>query len=184
MSEVNKVKFNLCQVVSSDDLNMNADAVLSKLEHIPEMLIFSHNQPQFVIMTLQQYDLYTSKTETPVQRSIKDGKIVSKASEVKIGVFVRESIRKLIHENTLPRSEIEHLTDAGYCSATFGLSYPVLKPYDSSRPFDEQKRDSNNKYNRYYNFILDSTYGQYLLCSQWVEQLHRSRFEKWLSQWK
>lgn len=184
MSEVDKVKFNLRQVVSSDELNVDADIVLSKLEEIPEMLIFSHNQPQFVIMTLQQYDLYTSKTETSVQRSSKDGEIASKEPEVKIGAFVRESIRKLIHENALPCSEIEHLTDAAYCSATFGLSYPVLKPYDSSRPFDEQKRDSNNKYNRYYNFILDSTYGQYLLCSQWVEQLHRSHFEKWLSRWK
>lgn len=184
MSEVDKVKFNLCQVVSSDELNVDADAVLSKLEDIPEMLIFSHNQPQFIIMTLQQYEHYTSKIETPTQRTLKNGEGTSKIPGVKIGVFVRESIRKLLHENTLPRSEIEHLTDAAYCSATFGLSYPVLKPYDSSRPFDEQKRDSNNKYNRYYNFILDSTFGQYLLCSQWVEQLHRSRFEKWLSQWK
>lgn len=178
------MKFNLCQVVPSDELNVDADAVLSKLEDIPEMLIFSNNQPQFVIMTLQQYDLYTSKNEVPSQRSFKDREIESKTPEVKIGVFVRESIRKLIQESALPRSEIEHLTDAAYCSSTFGISYPVLKPYDSSRPFDEQKRDSNNKYNRYYNFILDSTHGQYLLCSQWVEQLHRLRFEKWLSRWK
>ena len=177
------MNFSLSQIVSSDELNIDAELISDKLKDTPEILLFSENKPQFVIMSLEQYDLYTSPKQFTKTIPSKDNTTNSTDHNIKIGVFVKNSMRKLLSENLLPLPEIRNLTDAEYCSAVFGLSYPVLKEYDSSRPFDEQKRDANNKYNRYYNFTLNSSYGQYLLCSQWVEQLHRYRFEKWLSMW-
>ena len=174
------MNFNVNQVVSSSDLNIDVETIMLKLEDISEMLVFSDNQPKFIVMSLQQYAHYVTPKEASNQ---KDPMTKEAGCAVKIGAFVRESMQRLISNNLLPPAEITNLTDAAYCSTTFGLSYPVFRPYDSSRPLAEQKRDANNKYNRYYNFILDSQYGKYLLCSQWVEPLHRARYEKWLKQW-
>lgn len=81
-------------------------------------------------------------------------------------------------EEAFSPEEVVRLQDTAYCTRVFGLSFPVLKQYNSSLPFDAQKRDANG-YNRFYNYLLDIAGEQFLLCSQFTE-LHRERFIKWM----
>ena len=71
------------------------------------------------------------------------------------------------------------MTTSEYSAEVFNLNIPALKMVNKSQSLDEQKRDQRG-YNRYYNFTLKAYGQEYLLCSQWVEYLHREKFEKWL----
>lgn len=169
------MEFNIEQIVTAEELFLDVEIIKSKLQQCPEILVFNNNQPQFLICTL-----------SGTSGSRRDGRTVTTSlgagKDMKIGALVKENMRKLCYQNVLSEEEVMNLTNPKYSSDTFNLSFPVLKEYDPTLPFDEQKRDAKG-YNRYYNSPITVHSKQYLLCSQWVENLHRKQLEAWLEKW-
>ena len=172
---VGSVEIEINKIIPADELAINSDIVLDRLADISELIVFNNNQPQFVIMSMDNY--LSHMKDRPI-RTI----YTTDSSVQKIGRYVQDAIKRLFDLKNLTKDELENLCDASYCTDTFGLSFPVLKMYDSSISFDNQKRDSNG-YNRYYNYLLNANGVDYLLSSQWVEALHRERFERWYLHW-
>lgn len=170
------MEINISKIVSADELSIDTDLVLERLGETSEIFVFEHNQPQFIIMTLESY------YSRPNQPSIKVVN-VEDPSKQKIGKLVQESLRRLFYKHRLPQDEINRLASEEYSKQVFNLNFPLLKEYNSALPFDEQKRDSKG-YNRYYSFTLSANDKQYLVCSQWIEHLHREQYESWLSKWE
>ena len=160
----------------AEELAIDTETVRKKLEASPRIAVIDRNRPQFVILTL---DAYRSLTAASGSRQ-EDG--CSAGGGQKIGKYVQETMRRLLQEGRLPSEELQRLTTPDYASATFHLHYPVLKRYEETVPFPVQKCDKNG-YNRYYNFLLSAGTDRYLLCSQWVEPLHRRYYEAWLRRW-
>ena len=156
------------KIISADELQLHVDLIRKELQQRPELIVFGQNHPQFIIMSISQYKQYQNAKSKPD---------VPMVDTRKIGKLVQEEMKRLANEEAFPPEEVVRLQDAAYCTQVFGLSFPVLKQYCSSLPFDVQKRDANG-YNRYYNYLLDIAGEQFLLCSQWTD-IHRERFIKW-----
>ena len=75
--------------------------------------------------------------------------------------------------------EISGFLDLFYCKNIFGLSYPLLKELKPEEDVDSAKRDSKG-YNRYYETVIEVNSKRYLICSQWVEELHRISLNQWV----
>ncbi len=170
--------FSSNSILPADELSLDVELIQNRLSESSELVIFENNQPQFVIMTMEQYEAYIVRT-VPISSDVRTSAAQSK---LKIGRLVQESLRRLFYKDMLPESEILNLTSPEYSNSVFGLNFPVLKKYEPTLAFEDQKRDVNG-YNRYYNFTLSHKSTQYLRCSQWIERLHRERFEIWLQQW-
>lgn len=99
--------------------------------------------------------------------------------EMKIGVYVRQSISRLIKEGKLSTQEIQRLLQLEYSKRTFNINYPALKAYDREVTLDKQRNVGG--YPRYYADRYFINGKEYLLCNHWVEKLSRSYFEKWLT---
>jgi hypothetical protein len=103
-------------------------------------------------------------------------------NDFKIGKMVRTLVTKFIQDEKLTESEIELMTQIAYSREVFKLNFAVLKTVDkdiSHVQLDELKRDSKG-YNRYYDTPVTIGNSKHLICSQWVENLHKAAFEKWL----
>jgi len=100
-------------------------------------------------------------------------------NKVKVGKLARNTIRQFIEEKVINQEEILRLQDLKYSKDNFNLSYPVLKLVDKNSPIETQRNDSNG-YPRYYSATVSSYGRMYLICSQWVEKLHRDKLEKWI----
>ena len=99
--------------------------------------------------------------------------------EVKIGKMMKGLLEKLIQNNMLSEYELEHMQQERYSKLTFNLNLPVLKVVKDGEVADIVKRDSNG-YNRYYDTVIYANKTQYLICSQWVEGLHKTNVESWI----
>lgn len=170
------MEININKIVSADELALDTQIIHNKLNEESEIIVFENNMPQFVIISLENYSGKKQNTSFPVHNE-------TQFSSLKIGKYVQESMKRLFYEKKLNESEIERLTTNSYSNNIFNLNFAVLKKYDPAIPFDEQKRDTKG-YNRYYSFMLSAYGNQYLLCSQWVEYLHREKFEDWLARWE
>lgn len=104
---------------------------------------------------------------------------VIEKDDMKIGKTVRYLMTRFLQGGYLSDSEIKSMTNEEYSKRTFNINFQVLKIVDENVPIDEQKRDHRG-YNRYYDSPIKVENRQYLLCSQWVENLHRKAFERWL----
>ncbi|EJG1709571.1 addiction module antitoxin [Vibrio parahaemolyticus] len=92
---------------------------------------------------------------------------------------ITESIQYLVEER-LSLSEIDNLTQLGYCRTAFGLSFPVLKISKTARPEDVRRtaKDAKGR-NRYSTTKVAQRDGQtYLICTQWTDR-HRPAFVRW-----
>jgi len=165
--------FSFDKIISSDDVLIDVQVILELLEQKPELWVFDNNQPQFVIVRPDDASI------TKVMSS-EYGK--SEVSKMKIGKFVQEAFRKLFHANILPPDELISLTSPEYSKIHFNLNFSVLKEYNPKQTLDIQKRDDKG-YNRYYGYLLSAYNKEYLLSSQWIENLHRGKFEQWFKQW-
>ena len=92
------------------------------------------------------------------------------ANHVKIGKFVRASIKKLIKEGKLTNKEILNLQKVDYCQRVFNTSFEVLRMSSKSRLDDLG-------YPRYYAKEITPNYW---LSSQWYEH-QRESFTKWMN---
>jgi len=165
--------FSFDKIISSDDVLIDVPAILELLEQKSELWLFDNNKPQFVIVRPDEASITNAI-------STEDGK--SEAPKMKIGKFVQETFRKLLYASILPLDELTRLTSPEYSKSHFNLNFSVLKEYNPKQTLDSQKRDDKG-YNRYYDYLLFAYNKQYLLSSQWVENLHRGKFQQWLMQW-
>ena len=97
---------------------------------------------------------------------------------VRIGKKARNLIKFLIHEGMVDDDEFNLMQDEKYSKKVFNMNFPVLKEVRKDIDFKDQKKDKNG-YNRYYDTILTFKGREYILCSQWVENLHREALENW-----
>ncbi len=169
------MKIDISKIVSADELALDTSLIKNKLDEQEELIVFNNNQPQFVIMTLERLKTQNNNVSQKYE--------IPKNEFVKIGKFVQDTFRRFMSSNKLPEDEIKRLCDSDYSYNSFNLNFPVLKLYDDMISFNEQKRDANG-YNRYYNFILNAYGHHYLLCSQFVEYLHRKKLEIWIERWE
>lgn len=100
-------------------------------------------------------------------------------NELKIGKMTRILISKFLQERIITDEEIELMQDANYSKEVFNLNFSFLKEVNKNLEFDQQKRDQKG-YNRYYDTVISVQGKEYIFCSQWVENLHKAAFEKWL----
>lgn len=167
------MEIDITKIVSAKELKLDLELIKSKLIEKEEIVVFENNQPQFIISSIDNFK--NNKLQPPSNSA--------QTQSTKIGKYVQEMMRKLFFSNSLSDEKLTNLTSENYSKSMFNLSFPVLKEVNPSLPIDEQKRDSRG-YNRYYDFTLQANGKQYLLCSQWVEHLHREKFENWVSNFK
>lgn len=98
---------------------------------------------------------------------------------MKIGKTVRYLLTRFLQGEHLTENEVRSMTDEEYSKRIFNINFQVLKEVDENASIDEQKRDQRG-YNRYYDSPIGMGNKKYLLCSQWVDNLHRKAFERWL----
>lgn len=101
---------------------------------------------------------------------------------MKVGIVVKESMKKLFANNLVDDTEMERLLCPDYSKRTFNINYPVLKKYDKSLPMSEQC--NVNGYPRYYAKLYITHGNDYLLCNDWYEDKNRSYFTAWLCKWQ
>ena len=89
----------------------------------------------------------------------------------KIGQLANSVVRSMLEGGCCGEDEIQQLLDAGYSKQVFNLNYPFLTTGSI--------RDANGR-NRYYATALRINGKMYYLCSQWVEDNHRSRLDQWI----
>lgn len=113
--------------------------------------------------------------------SVLNSEMVSENEEydVKIGKMMRGIVSKLIQNNMLSSSTIEQMQTAEYSKNVFNLNFPVLKIVKAGEIKDKAKRDAKG-YNRYYRDSVWFDGREYLICSQWVDNLHKDYAEKWV----
>lgn len=99
--------------------------------------------------------------------------------DVKIGKMMRGIITKLIQNKMLSSYVIEQMQTTKYAKNTFNLNFPVLKLVKIGETKEEAKRDAKG-YNRYYGDSVWIDGREYVICSQWVDNLHKDYAEKWV----
>jgi len=134
---------------------------------------------------LDEDTLETAKNiiENEVQNSsqviVDDNYEIEDENEVKIGKMARTLISRFLQELVITDEELNLMKDENYSKEVFNLNFPVIKEVVKNIEFDQQKRDQKG-YNRYYDTVISVRGKDYILCSQWVENLHKDAFEKWL----
>lgn len=99
--------------------------------------------------------------------------------EVKIGKMVKGMLTTLLRSNAISVNEINDMLTEQYSKSTFNLNFTVLKEVLPGQKKDDLKKDSKG-YNRYYDSTVMSYGREFLICSQWVDVLHKDKVEKWV----
>lgn len=145
---------------------------------------------ELFLRSYQMYNMFSGEVSRTRQKSkirynTLDKVIESNLSdetlkELKIGKLVQTTMKNLFKTEKMTQDEIDKMTQDNYSKQVFNANIPVLKEVPDGGNINELKRDANN-YPRYYNYTI-SIYGKrYLLFSQWIERLHRSYYESWVS---
>lgn len=98
---------------------------------------------------------------------------------IKIGKMMKGILTKLIQNGMLSDEELFNLQNPGYSKEIMNLNFPVLKSLSDGQSSDEAKRDAKG-YNRYYDVPVQHKNSRYLVCSQWVDNLHRESVVEWI----
>lgn len=138
------------------------------------------------IMNSDRLELSVREKAREIKLKEIDGKLIEEVPinndneiKVKIGRYIRTVIRDLASKNKIPNEEVNKMTSADKSKEIFKSSIPVLKRLDSTKSKEEQKKDKRG-YNRYYDEVFLINGVEYLLSSQWYENVHRNAFESWL----
>ena len=115
-----------------------------------------------------------------------NGVIVEESTEnnedsyhIKIGKMMKGILTKLIQNGMLSDEELLKLQNPEYSKQIMNLNFPVLKSLLDGQSSDEAKKDAKG-YNRYYDAIVQYKNCRYLICSQWVDNLHRESVVEWI----
>lgn len=166
------MEIDFSKIVSANEISVNTQQINTALSGKDELFVFENNRPQFVIVSIEEYErLVADKKHKPSDSE----------PEMKVGVLVQTTFRELVKRNALSQKEIENLCKRDYSNWKFGLNFAMLKEVDLENgiSIDVQKRDHKG-YNRYYKDLYDIYGKKYLLCSQWYEGLHREKYLEWL----
>lgn len=101
-------------------------------------------------------------------------------SEVKIGKMMKGCLSKFIEQGIISDYELQKFQEADYSKQMFNLNFPVLRMINPGETLDSAKRDARG-YNRYYDSYVMVNGNRFLICSQWVENLHKSYVETWIA---
>lgn len=100
--------------------------------------------------------------------------------EVKIGKMMKGCLLKFIENGIISDYELEKFQSADYSKQIFNLNFPVLRMIKPGETLDSAKRDARG-YNRYYDSCVMVNDNRFLICSQWVENLHKLYVETWIA---
>lgn len=99
-------------------------------------------------------------------------------ADLKIGILVNTTFKKLVASQSLSNKMIVLLQDERYSKNTFDINFPFLKKVKWRTSLSEQRKV--NGYNRYWKDELLINGERYFVCSQWYER-NKPRFFKWLN---
>jgi hypothetical protein len=89
---------------------------------------------------------------------------------MKIGQYIQYNMRKLYEQNLVTKEEINNLQSKEYSKNVFDQNYEVLRSADK----EITGKDGRPRY-----YANEKFFGDYYLCSQWVER-HWKPFLDWL----
>lgn len=98
-------------------------------------------------------------------------------SQIKIGKFVRSTLRDLLNQELLSEKEAKLLTTYEYTKRKLNINYPLLIEIDFSKSLKQQRLV--NGMPRYWNEVFVIGNEKYLVCQEWYER-NRSYFEAWI----
>ncbi|GMK62237.1 hypothetical protein [Clostridioides difficile] len=135
---------------------------------------------ELFLRSYQMYSMFSYSRDVVKQQRIKKSNSLKDAvelnlsdetlKELKIGKLVQVTMKHLFEEEKISPEEIDKMTQSSYSKQVFNENKPVLKEVPKDGNINELKKDEKN-YNRYYAYTI-SIYGkQYLLVSQWIEDL-------------
>jgi len=131
---------------------------------------------ELFMRSIQMYNLF--KEDKTSKIILKDKTHVPKGSEeIKIGLLVRSTVKKLAESNAISEHEIDNLIQYNYSKSTFDLNYPFLKKIKKEIPILEQRKV--NEYYRYWSEIFTINGEKYIACNDWYEK-NRLYFMEWL----
>lgn len=99
-------------------------------------------------------------------------------TEMKIGMLVRSTLRRLFAEGKITDDEIERVQTYDYSKEAFNINYPLLKEVDKTKLINIQRLVNDRP--RYWNELFSVNGKQYLVCQEWFEYNNRAYFMKWL----
>lgn len=104
-------------------------------------------------------------------------KLIIDGKEYAIGKYVFATITKLINENKINHSTVQHLLDDDFCKMTFKIRYPFLKKLIKGTPFKKQKEIDG--YSRYWSEIFTINGEKYLICKEWYPR-NQDSYVNWI----
>lgn len=100
--------------------------------------------------------------------------------EMKIGKFVRESMRKLSNQNyNFDKETLSNLTNDQSTKRIFGIGTAFLKEVKSGDDISKMTKDTKG-YNRYWKEVFRFNNKDYLIVSQWTKS-NSERFHNWFN---
>lgn len=141
---------------------------------------------EFMIKLLQEYNIpmdnvYVYLREENAFQKNENSKYSDKnhTEDVKIGKYVRESMRNLSNKHyRFSQDMLDKLTDGDATKNLFGIGIPFLKEVKPRIDISIQTKDVKG-YNRYWKEIFRFNHKNYLIVSQWTEG-NSGRFKMWL----
>lgn len=116
----------------------------------------------------------TQNAETTISWKIND------ESELKVGKYIRTTVKQLMEKDLLSNKEIENLKSQEYTYKMFKRNMPFLKEVYENDNIANLRKDSRGYY-RYYSELFEYKGRQFLLCQEWNEKVNREPFNDWLN---
>lgn len=174
------MNIDIKKIVTMKDFSDDVDSVFATAAIEKKLFVFDENKPKYVLLDFDQYEKLISKANNVVEKTF-DETDVNKLqnNEIKVGKLARTVITSFIEEKVIDVNEIIKLQSADYSKRVFNMNYQVLKEVNPSLNILDQHCDERG-YSRYYSGTVSYCGKTYLLCSQWVEDLHRDSLERWI----
>lgn len=139
---------------------------------------------ELFMRSIQLYNLFAttmpkSKVSSAINSDIKRITVQNKTGldEMKVGIFVRSTMRDLLRRDQLTEKELKLLCTYEYSKQLLDLNYPFLVEIDQSLHLEQQRYVSGRP--RYWTEMFESHHKKYYVCQEWFER-NRSYFEQWI----
>lgn len=178
----------LKNTISFDELKNNLKDAVESVGEGDFKLIVHNNEVKVMMISIKEYEQLKQSAnffyENDVNIVREDSKVFNNEGStediIKIGKLVKIFFNYAEKNKLLTQEYINKLCDLDYSKAQFGISYSLLKPFDSSISKEGQlKGNENDKYSRYWNKVYKFNGNEYFICSQWYER-NKERFVNWV----